>query len=103
MGYPAELTADRVVYLLFCMPVYIHPEGRHPVEVAPSVGIDQERAFTPLDDNRTRIRPLLHLGEGMPDILPVSVFEWTIHQQNPTGWPSAAYEPFTSGLFEWRR
>ena len=71
VGQSAELVDDGGVDGADAVTVDVDPQRRHPVEVAPPLGVDQLAALGPLDDQRVVLQPALHGREGMPDVGPV--------------------------------
>src|SRR5262245_22389663 len=69
MGKPAELRRDGFVYLRNAVPEEVAPERRGAVEEAAAGVIDEVVAFGCHDDERIGSEILLHLREGMPDVL----------------------------------
>ena len=68
VGHPAELPDDGFVDLRDRVAVDVDPQRRDAVEVAAPVGVDEPAPLGPLDDQRLRGQPSLHLGERMPDV-----------------------------------
>jgi hypothetical protein len=61
-----ELRRDRRVDLRFAVTVHGHPERGHPVQVAPSVAVDEMNTLTAGDHQRLITGPERVLGERMP-------------------------------------
>ncbi len=65
---PVELGADGGVDRGLAVPVDVAPERRDAVQVPAAVGVDQVVALGRGDHERVGGEPLLHLGEGMPEV-----------------------------------
>jgi hypothetical protein len=51
--------------------VEVGPEGRDPVQVTLAGGIIKIYSFAPGDDEELFLPEALHLGKGMPEMVPV--------------------------------
>jgi hypothetical protein len=74
MGHALELTPNRVIECLFSMAVNVAPKRRHPVQILPPVYVDQKIAGRAADNTRLLAKPILHLGERMPEIAMIELF-----------------------------
>ena len=68
MGHPAGLGHEGGVEAGMPVAVHVAPHAGRAIEVAVAVGIDEPAALTPLDQEWFI---LLHLREGVPDVLAV--------------------------------
>jgi len=75
MGDLAELVLDGPVQLLLPVSVEIYPERGAAVEILPPLGVDEIVALACLDNEGVLLLPPGHLGEGVPDVLPVEPFK----------------------------
>ena len=74
MGHALELSPNRVIERLFSMAVNVAPKRRHPVQILLPVYVDQKIAGRAADNTRLLAKPILHLGERMPEIAMIELF-----------------------------
>ena len=55
------------------MAMEIDPNGGRAVEIPSSLPYRSGRTLSPLDNERLLLFPFLHLGKGMPEVLPVPI------------------------------
>jgi len=53
----------------------VDPEGGYPVKIPPAVYVPEETVPPLFNYDGCILDPLLHLGEGVPDEIPVSRFK----------------------------
>ena len=71
VGHLLQLAAQGLVQLRAPVAVEVGPEGGDPIQVAVAFLIEEIAAFSPGDDQEFFLPEALHLGEGMPEVLPV--------------------------------
>ena len=87
MLQPVDLGLERLVQFRPAVAVDIGPHGGDTVQVALAVRIDQPASLAPGDDDRLIPLPILHLGKGVPDMLPVPLPQ--LFSRIPTHTPSS--------------
>ena len=75
VGQVRQLVGQGLVQFPAPVPVEVGPEGRDPVQVAVALKIIEVNPFPPADNQRGFLPEALHLGEGVPDMLPVPLPE----------------------------
>ena len=68
MGDLIQLLLDRPVEGRMPVAMEIDPDGGSAVEILLPCLVNQVRPFSLLDNERLLLFPLLHLGEGMPEV-----------------------------------
>ena len=71
VGHLLQLAPQGLVQLRAPVAVEVGPEGGDPVQVAVAFLVEEEAPFSPGDDQEFFLQEALHLGEGMPEVLPV--------------------------------
>ena len=71
VGHVLQLLHQGLVQFPAPVPVEVGPQGRDPVQVTVALEIIEVNPFPPADDQGGFFPEALHLGEGMPDMLPV--------------------------------
>src|SRR5689334_7691431 len=64
------------------MAVHVAPERRRPVQVPPSLGVEQVGALAALDHQRLLLAPPLLLGEGVPDVVAIELSVVGLHRSH---------------------
>ena len=75
MRHLVDLRLDRVVNLLFSVPMHRHPEGGNSVEIFFAVDVEEPISLAALDDERGLFLIIAHLREGVPEVLTIRIFE----------------------------
>ena len=71
MGHLLQLGGHGLVQLRAPVAVQVGPEGRDPVQVAAALEVIEIDAFAPGDDEELFLPEALHLGKGVPEVVPV--------------------------------
>ena len=75
MGHLRQLRRQRLVQFPAPVPVEVGPQGRDPVQVAVALEVVEINPFPPADNQGRFFPEALHLGEGVPDMLPVPLLK----------------------------
>ena len=71
VGHLLQLGGHGLVQLRAPVAVQVGPEGRDPVQIAAALEIIEIDAFAPGDDEELFLPEALHLGKGVPEVVPV--------------------------------
>ena len=71
VGHLLQLRRQGPVQLRPPVAVEVGPEGGDPVQVTVALEVKEVDALAPGDDQELFFPEALHLGEGMPEVLPV--------------------------------
>ena len=75
VGHLRQLRGEGLVQFPAPVPVEIGPQGRDPIQVAVAVEVIEVNPFPPADNQGDFFPEALHLGERMPDMLPVPLLK----------------------------
>ena len=75
VGQLRQLRRQGLVQFPAPVPVEVGPQGRDPIQVAVALEVIEVNPFPPADNQGGFFPEALHLGEGVPDMLPVPLPE----------------------------